>query len=324
MYFVNTQMGKGAVPYKCKGYLGTTALSSNDYVHCAIDRADLILNFGHDIIEKPPFFMQPKEGPKVIHCNYYPAVVDEVYFPHLEVVGDLASTLKKIIKKLDIKQANWDFGVFKRSQPGIQAKIAEKANDPSFPVKPQRYIADIRKCMGVKDIVALDNGMYKLWFARNYRAYFPNTLLLDNALATMGAGLPVAMAAKITYPERNVLAVCGDGGFMMNSQEMETVVRLKLDLVVLILTNNKYGMIRWKQEAAGFQDFGLDFSNPDFELYARSYGAKGHKITKTDDFLPVLKNCYKEGGAHIIDLPVDDSEHSKVLTQELSEMVCVI
>ncbi len=322
--FFNTQMAKGIVPKEFNGYIGTAALSSGDYVHCAVDKADLIINVGHDVIEKPPFFMKPG-GAKVIHVNFSPAEVDEVYFPQLEVVGDVANALWQFAEKFEAEKADhWDFSYAHKVRDVVQEKVQEKADDISFPVKPQRYVADIRKVMGEKDIVSLDNGMYKLWFARNYRAYSPNTLLLDNALATMGAGLPNAVAAKIVYPEQKVLAVCGDGGFMMNSQDLETAVRLKQDLVVVILNNSKYGMIRWKQGNENFEDYGLDFNNPDFVKYAESYGAVGHRVEATNDFVPTLEKAFEAGGVHIIDLPVDDSEHEAVLTRELNEKVCVV
>ena len=161
--------------------------------------------------------------------------------------------------------------------------------------------------------------MYKLWFARNYRTYVANTLLLDNALATMGAGLPSAMTAAMLYPERRVLAVCGDGGFMMNSQEMETAVRLKLNLVVLILEDSAYGMIRWKQAADGFPDFGLTFGNPDFVKYAESYGAKGSKVERTVELIPTLERSFDSGGVHLVSVPIDYSENTRVLIDELRE-----
>ena len=178
---------------------------------------------------------------------------------------------------------------------------------------------DVRKVIPEDGIVALDNGMYKIWFARNYRTYVANTLLLDNALATMGAGLPSAMMAAMLYPERRVLAVCGDGGFMMNSQEMETAVRLKLNLVVLILEDSAYGMIRWKQAVDNFPDFGLTFGNPDFVKYAESYGAKGSKVESTDDLIPTLERAFESRGVHLISVPIDYSENSRVLIDELRE-----
>ena len=176
---------------------------------------------------------------------------------------------------------------------------------------------DVRQVIPPDGIVALDNGMYKIWFARNYRTYVANTLLLDNALATMGAGLPSAMMAALLYPERRVMAVCGDGGFMMNSQEMETAVRLKLNLVVLILDDGAYGMIRWKQAVDDFPDFGLTFGNPDFVKYAESYGAKGTRVTATADLIPALEAAFEGGGVHLVAVPIDYSENIRVLVDEL-------
>jgi acetolactate synthase-1/2/3 large subunit len=166
-------------------------------------------------------------------------------------------------------------------------------------------------------IVCLDNGMYKIWFARNYRTHVANTLLLDNALATMGAGLPSAMAAKLLNPHRRVMAVCGDGGFMMNSQELETAVRLELDLVVLIVEDFAYGMIRWKQAVDGFADFGMTFGNPDFVTYARSYGAHGHRIAAVAELVPTLEAAFAEGGVHLVAVPIDYHENTRVLVNEL-------
>eukprot|EP00747_Dinoflagellata_sp_TGD_P092408 gnl/TRDRNA2_/TRDRNA2_165401_c0_seq2.p1 gnl/TRDRNA2_/TRDRNA2_165401_c0~~gnl/TRDRNA2_/TRDRNA2_165401_c0_seq2.p1 ORF type:complete len:186 (+),score=34.89 gnl/TRDRNA2_/TRDRNA2_165401_c0_seq2:22-558(+) len=169
-------------------------------------------------------------------------------------------------------------------------------------------------------VIALDNGMYKIWFARNYPATHPNTVLLDNALASMGAGLPSAMAAKMVHPNRRVLSVCGDGGFMMNSQELETAVRMGLDLVVLILRDDGYGMIKWKQSQMDFHDFGLDFRNPDFVAYAKAYGAEGHRVESSDQLVPLVESCFEAGGVHVIDLPVDYSQNDRILNQEIREL----
>ena len=173
-------------------------------------------------------------------------------------------------------------------------------------------------------IIALDNGIYKIWFARNYRAHQPNTVLLDNALATMGAGLPSAMMAAMMYPERRVMAICGDGGFMMNSQEMETAVRLNLHLTVLILRDDAYGMIKWKQIGGGLEEWGLDFGNPDFVKYAESYGARGHRAESTEGFLALLEKCLDAPGVDLIEAPVDYSENVKVLIDELGKKVCLL
>jgi acetolactate synthase-1/2/3 large subunit len=166
--------------------------------------------------------------------------------------------------------------------------------------------------------------MFKLWISRNYPAYKPNTVLLDNALATMGAGFPGAIAAKMVYPNKKVVAVCGDGGFMMNSQELETAIRLKLDLVVVILNDNGYGMIKWKQDSLNLPSFGLDFNNPDFVKYADSYGAKGYRLKNTEEFTPLLSKCMNQKGVHIIDVPVDYSDNVKVFTKELANDVCKV
>ena len=200
-------------------------------------------------------------------------------------------------------------------------RLVDRADEERFPPTPQRIVHDVRQVIPSDGIVALDNGMYKIWFARNYRTYVANTLLLDNALATMGAGLPSAMMAKLLYPNRRVLAVCGDGGFMMNRQEMETAVRLGLDLVVLILEDSAYGMIRWKQAVDSFPDWGLTFGNPDFVKYAESYGAKGTRVTATEDLVPALEAAFRWGGVHLVVVPIDYSENTRVLVEELGNKV---
>ncbi|WP_158922119.1 acetolactate synthase large subunit [Acidisphaera sp. S103] len=312
--FFTTQMGKGTVASGTNLYMGTAALSERDYVHDAIDRADVIIAIGHDTIEKPPFIMGP-DGPRVIHISYTPANVDQVYFPHAEVVGDVGPSLELLADRLEGKLPH--AGALLSLRDGILSRIADRNTEDRWPPTPQRIVHDVRKVIPPDGIVALDNGMYKIWFARNYRTLFANTLLLDNALATMGAGLPSAIMAAILYPERRVMAVCGDGGFMMNSQEMETAVRLKLNLVVLILDDGAYGMIRWKQAVDEFPDFGLTFGNPDFVRYAESYGAKGTRVTATADLIPVLEAAFTGGGVHLVAVPIDYSENIRVLVDEL-------
>ena len=320
--FFNTQMGKGAIGGYHPQYIGTAALSEGDYLHCAIDRADLIINAGHDVVEKPPFLMEPG-GTKVIHVNFLAAKVDDVYFPQLELIGDIATTFSRLTDAIS-PEASHDFDYFYRVREKVIEHMNEGIDDPRFPMIPQRLVADVRRVMPDDGIIALDNGMFKIWFARNYRSSRPNTVLLDNALATMGAGLPSAMMASMLYPSRNVMAICGDGGFMMNSQEMETAVRLNLDLVILVLRDNSYGMIRWKQMVSEFPDWGLEFGNPDFVTYAQSYGAQGHRVTQTEQFVPLLQRCFNDGGVHLVEAPVDYSENKRVLIDELAEKVCLI
>ena len=320
--FFNTQMGKGVIGGYHKNYIGTAALSAGDYLHCAIERSDLVINVGHDVVEKPPFIMEPG-GKEVIHINFNSAEVDEVYFPQFELVGDVADTIQRLADQLE-PQANHDFRYFERVRKMVLEHMEESNDDPSFPLVPQRVVADVRRVMPEDGVIALDNGMYKIWFARNYRSYEPNTVLLDNALATMGAGLPSAMMASMLYPDRRVMAICGDGGFMMNSQEMETAVRLKLNLVVLVLRDDAFGMIRWKQAVSKFPDWGLEFGNPDFVAYANSYGAQGHRIAATEDLVPRLEACFEAGGVHLVEVPVDYSENQRVLIDELAARVCLI
>ncbi len=320
--FFCTQMGKGVVDEKHPLYLGTAALSANDYLHCAIDRADLIINVGHDVVEKPPFIMKAG-GPKVIHINFLSAKVDEVYFPNLEVIGDIGNAIWQLKEQLT-PQNNWDFAYFLKVKKQIDEHLVRDVSDARFPIIPQRIVSEVRKAMPDNGIITLDNGMYKLWFARYYPACERNTILLDNALATMGAGLPSAMAAALMYPDKKVLTVCGDGGFMMNSQEMETAVRLGLNLTVLILNDSGYGMIKWKQTAMGHGDFGLDFANPDFVKYAEAYGAHGYRVTNNEELANLLQKTLSTPGVHLIDVPIDYSENDRVLTKELQAKQCIV
>ncbi len=320
LHFINTQMGKGVVDERHAKFLGTAALSKNDFIHCAINKADLIINVGHDVIEKPPFLME-EGGTKVIHINFFPAQVDEVYFPQLNVIGDIASSVEHITSHI-AAQKNWDNSYYNGIKKEVESHLNKYSEDKRFPILPQRLVHLVRKELPDNGIVTLDNGVYKIWFARNYKSYQPNTLLLDNALATMGAGLPSAMLAKLINPDKKVISISGDGGFMMNSQELETAVRLGLNLVVIILNDSSYGMIKWKQEGLGFDDFGLDFNNPDFVKYAESYGAFGHRPTSDEDFKDVLTKCLNSKGVHVIDLVVDYSLNHSILNVLLKERTC--
>jgi acetolactate synthase-1/2/3 large subunit len=286
-------------------------------LHRAIEKADLIINVGHDDIEKPPFIME-RDSFEVIHINFSSAEVDPVYFPQLEVIGDISNSIWQIKERI-LPQGSWNFNYALKVKKAVDAHLNEGADDPRFPMIPQRFVADVREAMPSNGIIALDNGVYKIWFARNYKAYEPNTVLLDNALATMGAGLPSAMGAHMVHPDRKVMAICGDGGFMMNAQELETAVRLKMNLICLILRDNSYGMIRWKQANLGFEDFGLEYGNPDFVKFAECHGAHGHRVEKTTDFVPLLKRCHDTPGVHVIELPVDYSENDRILNHEIKE-----
>jgi acetolactate synthase-1/2/3 large subunit len=307
-------MGKGAIGGNSELYAGTTALSQKDHVHRAIECADLVVTVGHDTVEKPPFIMLPS-GPRVVHVDSHPADIDQIYFPQIEVIGDIGESMTQLADALEGKVPPIS-DKLKAIRDQVLAQIGGCSSDRRYPMVPQRIVSDVRAVLPEDGILCLDNGMFKIWFARNYRTHISNTILLDNALATMGAGLPSAMMSAMLYPRRRVMAVCGDGGFMMNSQELETAIRLRLDIVVLILEDGKYGMIRWKQEIDGFEDFGLNFGNPDFVKYAEAYGAKGTRICTPDELRPTLEDAFQQGGVHVVVVPIDYSENHLVLGAE--------
>lgn len=316
--YITTQLGKGVVDERNPKYLGCAALSSGDFVHRVVEAADVIINVGHDVIEKPPFFMKPG-GCDVIHVSFRSAEVDPVYFPQIEVVGDIANAVWQLKEALTA-QPNWSFAPMERARQAEVEHTAASVNDLRCPVYPQYLVDQVRKVMPSDGILCLDNGVYKIWFTRNYPAHMPNTLLVDNALATMGAGLPSAMASSMIFPERKVVAVCGDGGFMMNSQELETAVRLGLNLVVLVLNDNSYGMIRWKQANMGFADWGLTYGNPDFVKYAESYGAHGHRVTTAAGLPDLLRTCLDTPGVHLVEVPIDYSDNDRILNKDIREL----
>jgi acetolactate synthase-1/2/3 large subunit len=316
--FVTTQLGKGVIDEMHPLFLGCAALSASDFVHAAIEASDLIINVGHDVIEKPPFFMH-QGGTDVIHVSTKTAEVDPVYFPQIEVTGDIANAIWQM--KSDIMPSgSWGFDAMLRARKAEVAHTASMSGDMRFPVFPAALVKQVREAMPSDGIICLDNGIYKIWFARNYPARQPNTVLLDNALATMGAGLPSAMASAMVYPDRKVMAICGDGGFMMNSQEMETAVRLKLNITVLVLNDNSYGMIRWKQANMGFKDWGLTYGNPDFVKYAESYGAHGHRVASARQLPELLRSCLRSEGVHLIDCAVDYADNDRILNKEIKEL----
>lgn len=272
--FFTSQMGKGVVDERLPQYIGTAALTSGDYLHEAIDQADLILAIGHDTIEKPTniiesflpdkggaegggFQIPPtplsQGGTKLVHINFFPAEFDSLYQPDLQIIGDIGNTMRQLCEAtIDSSQRDFEqiFTLAKKAKEKVYAPVISKDI-----MGPQQLIADIRSTMGAEDIVTLDNGLYKVWFARNYPCYDPNTLLLDNALATMGAGYSTGMMAKILYPSSQVVTVTGDGGLVMNLGDLETAVRLGIDLTIIVLNDNAYGMIKRKQKAHGYQDF---------------------------------------------------------------------
>ncbi len=316
--FVTTQLGKGTIDETHPKFLGCAALSAGDFVHRSIEHADLIVNIGHDVIEKPPFFMKDG-GTEVIHISSKSAEVDPVYFPQIEVIGDIANAIWQI-KEDVVPSGTWNFDFMYKARQAEVAHTKSLDGDARFPIFPPFLVREVREAMPANGIICLDNGVYKIWFARNYEARQQNTVLLDNALATMGAGLPSAMASAMVYPDRKIMAICGDGGFMMNSQEMETAVRLGLNLTVLILNDSSYGMIRWKQANMGFDDWGLTYGNPDFVKYAESYGAFGHRVESAAHLKELLQHTLNTPGVHLIDCPVDYTENDQILNKDIKAL----
>jgi len=315
--FLTTQLGKGVIDERHPKFVGCAALSAGDFVHRAVEASDCIVNIGHDVIEKPPFFMKPG-GAEVIHVSMRTAEVDPVYFPQIEIIGDIANAIWQL--KEAITPQAWTSEFMLKARAAEVAHTASISGDARFPIYPPFLVEQVRKAMPEDGIICLDNGVYKIWFARSYTAYRPNTVLLDNALATMGAGLPSAMMSSMVYPGRRVMAICGDGGFMMNSQEMETAVRLKLNITILILNDNSYGMIRWKQANMGFKDWGLTYGNPDFVKYAESYGAQGYRVESAAHLDALLALTGKSPGVHLIEVPVDYTDNDRILNRDIKEL----
>ncbi len=308
--FFNTQMWKWVMWKIREYYIWTASLSDKDFIHCAIKKADLIVNIWHDIIEKPPFFMKDW-WTKVIHINFIWAKVDEVYFPQLEIIWDISNSLWQITEKIKPNK-DWDFDDFMKVKKSMMNNIESNWKDNHFPLRLWRVVYDVREAMPKDSIVTLDNGIYKILFSRNYGCYEQNSLLLDNALATMWAGLPSAIWARFVHPKKKILSVCWDGWFMMNSQELETAVRYKLNLVIVILNDSSYGMIKWKQENMWMENWWLDFGNPDFVKYAESYWAKWYRVSKSWELSSLIEKCINSKWVHLIDVPVDYSENKKI------------
>jgi acetolactate synthase-1/2/3 large subunit len=324
LYVITTQLGKGAFDPDHKNSMHAFGIHKHDYVNCIMECSDLIITVGYSIIEHPPSLWNSKLDKKIIHIDFTPAKPDIYYNPICEPIGDIATTLDKLRDELQKHGYNYKSEYHEETKKELQTKLfVEGADDPAFPLRPRRIVADCRKALDKKDIICLDNGIYKLWFSRHYKTYDVGKFLIDNTLATMGAGLPSAIVAKLIRPDKRVLAVCGDGGFMMNSQELETAIRLGLNVVVLILNDNAFGFIKWKQQLRNFQDFALDFGNPDFVKYAESYSAIGYSIKSAEELLPTLEKAFTQEKPVVIDCPVDYSENKSVWGSELDGIVCL-
>ena len=321
MYVVHTQMGKGVISDDSEYSLFATGIHKRDYVSCGIERADLIITVGYNISEYPPYVWNKDLSKKIINIDFIESEVDKYYNPDVEVIGDIGYSLWEIWKLVDKRKKD---SVFQKTRESILEVIDAKDKIKSEKLLPHEIVQEVRQSLGEEDILTLDNGIYKLWFSRLYKTYKPNTFLLDNALATMGAGLPSGIVAKMLNPEKNVLTVVGDGGFMMNSQEIETAIRNKIPIVVLILNDEGYGFIKWKQQNMHFKNFALDLGNPDFVKYAESYGAVGIRVKKSDKLSDVIKKAFKMNKVVIIECPIDYSVNYEEFTNKIPNIVCNI
>ena len=315
----NTFMAKGVMPFRHPLTLGSAGLQAKDYVHCGFEGADVIICIGYDLVEYHPYLWHPSRDRTIIHIDTMPAEVDAFYPVAVGVVGDIKHSLIRVAQLATPHPGH-------RLRPLREALIKEMnacSTDTAFPVKPQKIIWDLRTAMELEDIVICDVGAHKMWMARMFRCEVPNTCIISNGFASMGIALPGAIAAKLAFPERKVVAVTGDAGFLMNVQELETAVRMKTPLVVLIWNDGGYGLIKWKQMSQFGRPSHVDFDNPDFVKLAESFGAVGRRIAGTAELLPTLRKALESDSVTIIDCPVDYTENLK-LTAALGEMVCPI
>ena len=311
----NTFMAKGIIPFSNELSLGTIGLKARDLPWFAFDKADVVICVGYDMVEYHPEMWNPNGDKIIVHIDALPAEVDAHYILAMGALGDITSSLRGIALKAK-PQKN---APFKALRKAIFDDRAGYAADDGFPVKPQKIVWDLREVLAPEDIAISDVGAHKMWMARMYRAERPNTCVISNGFAAMGIAVPGAIAAKLAYPERKVVAVTGDAGFMMNSQEIETALRMKTPFVVLIWNDAEYGLITWHQLRHFGRPSHISFKNPDFVKYAESFGAKGYRVERTQDLVPTLKKALADDTVVIIDCPVDYSENMK-LTQRLKDL----
>jgi acetolactate synthase-1/2/3 large subunit len=313
----NTFMAKGVIPFKHRCALGSAGLQANDYVSCGFDKADVIICVGYDLVEYHPYLWHPSRDRSIIHIDHSPAETDAHYPVAVGVVGDIKHSLDRIAQLTTPHQGAHVRPLRER----LVAEMDQHRDDLEFPVKPQKIIWDLRTALDLEDIVVCDVGAHKLWMARMFRCEYPNTCIISNGFASMGIAVPGAIAARLVYPDRHVVAVTGDAGFMMNSQEIETAIRCKLPIVILIWNDSSYGLIEWKQMNQFQRVSNVHFNNPDFVAYAESFGARGYRVERTADLPTILKEALANDTVSIIDCPVDYRENIK-LTDQLGTLVC--
>ena len=311
-----TFMAKGTIPFSHKLSLGTVGLQAKDYVACGFEKSDVIICVGFDMVEFHPHIWHKYKDKKIIHVDMSPAEVDEHYILEVGVIGDIRSALNSIAETATPHVGGFNDELRKT----IVGELNEFASDTAFPIKPQKIISDLRAVLNPEDVVISDVGAHKMWMARMYQAEAPNTCIISNGFASMGIGVPGAIAAKMVNPKATALTVTGDAGFMMNSQEIETALRYKIPIVILIWNDSEYGLIKWHQMRKLGRPSHIDFTNPDFVKYAESFGAKGYRVNSTEELVPTLKQAIADDTVVIIDCPVDYSENMK-LTEELSRLV---
>jgi acetolactate synthase-1/2/3 large subunit len=317
----NTFMGKGVIPYTHPLALWAVGLQQRDLISCAFDRSDLIIAVGYDLIEYSPKKWNPEGKLPIIHIGMTPAEIDSSYAPVVEVVGDITDSLIDILKRAD--RQNKPTPVTAALKTEIRADYETYANDTGFPIKPQKLIYDLRQVMGPEDIAICDVGAHKMWMARHYHSDCPNTCIISNGFAAMGIAIPGAIAAKLVHPDKRVVAVTGDGGFMMNCQELETALRVGTPFVTLIFNDGGYGLIEWKQlNYFGTSSF-IKFGNPDFVKFAESMGLKGYRVESTQDLIPTLEEAFRQEVPTVIDVPVDYGENLR-LSQKSGDLSCQI
>ena len=314
-----TFMAKGTIPFSHPNSLGTVGLQAHDYVACGFDRADVIVCVGYDMVEYPPSLWHQDKNRKIIHIDTQPAEVDEYYILEAGVVGSIKQALTSITE-LARPRSEFQARILRET---IVAELTEHRDSDAFPLKPQKIIWDLRQVLAAEDIVISDVGAHKMWMARMYQTEAANTCIISNGFASMGIGVPGAIAAKLTHPERTAVTVTGDAGFLMNSQEIETALRIGTPIVILIWNDSEYGLIRWHQEKHFGRPSHIDFKNPDFVKYAESFGARGYRVESAGELVPILREAIAANTVAVIDCPVDYSENMK-LTEKLGNLVCPI
>lgn len=311
----NTFMAKGAIPFSHPMALGSVGLQSNDHVSTGFANADVIICIGYDMVEYHPYLWHPTRDRTLIHIDSTHAEVDAYYSVVLGVVGNINHSLNRIAALTTPHTGK----AMRTLRDNLIAEMNQHRRDTEFPVKPQKIIWDLRTAMHLEDIVICDVGAHKMWMSRMFRCEYPNTCIISNGFASMGVAVPGAIAAKLAYPERKVVAVTGDAGFLMNSQEIETAIRLKIAIVILIWNDAGYGLIEWKQQNQFGRTSHVKFGNPDFVQYAQSFGATGVRVNKTEELMPILKQALDSNTVTIIDCPVDYRENLK-LTESLGQL----